>query len=341
MTAPQVFRAADVIARAMRNHSSNPMLLAEALESAQLLQSPETAAELARLRAALANEHDELALALGRSNGTEWGDLIEYAAGAASAEVKLRARVAELEHGPALPWAHEMSDDDLHGFLGDLVSAAMGRWQSQPEVPDREVLAAVEKACAEWRTPGEGYRSDEAERARTLHEHIIARDAEIERLRARLAEYERPADEDPIRYALTEQAAFVGCDSCGTPDLCAPAGSCARLKQPRDAAEDVTPQVAKLRALLAGQREQAADMPYRAVRGSIEIGSYATEGAAREACETVARQIWPNGEPRWISAADEPEEMHAGSVAEMDISIDRRVRQTCIAVKRAAETGGA
>ena len=56
-----------------------------------------------------------------------------------------------------------MSDDDLHGFLGDLVSAAMGRWQSDPEVPDRIVLAAVEKACAQWRTPGQGYRSDEAE----------------------------------------------------------------------------------------------------------------------------------------------------------------------------------
>ncbi|MFJ8144645.1 hypothetical protein ACIQ6R_06170 [Streptomyces sp. NPDC096048] len=73
------------------------------------------------------------------------------------------ARVAELEaqNGTALPWAHTMSDDDLHEFLGDLVSAAMGRWQHSPEVPDREVLAAVEKACAAWRRPGHGYRSDE------------------------------------------------------------------------------------------------------------------------------------------------------------------------------------
>ena len=64
---------------------------------------------------------------------------------------------------PALPWAHVMDDDDLHLFLGDLVSAAMGRWQSDPEVPDRTVLAAVEKACADWRTPGQGLRSDEPE----------------------------------------------------------------------------------------------------------------------------------------------------------------------------------
>lgn len=65
--------------------------------------------------------------------------------------------------GLALPWAAAMDDSDLHLFLGDLVSAAMGRWQSDPEVPDREVLAAVEKACAPWRTPGKGLRSDEDE----------------------------------------------------------------------------------------------------------------------------------------------------------------------------------
>ena len=64
---------------------------------------------------------------------------------------------------PALPWAHVMPDDDLGLFLDDLVSAAMDRWRSDPEVPDREVLANVEKACAAWRTPGQGYRSDEPE----------------------------------------------------------------------------------------------------------------------------------------------------------------------------------
>lgn len=80
---------------------------------------------------------------------------------AAEALREQRDRIAELEQGPALPWAHAMSDDDLHGFLGDLVSAAMNRWRSHPEVPDRETLAAVEKACADWRTPGQGYRSDE------------------------------------------------------------------------------------------------------------------------------------------------------------------------------------
>ncbi|MFM9777050.1 hypothetical protein [Streptomyces scabiei] len=85
------------------------------------------------------------------------------------------------ETGPALPWAHTMPDDDLSGFLNDLVSAAVNRWQSDPEVPDRETLAAVEKACAEWRTPGQGYRSDEDEPAevpplvvfRASHDSIV------------------------------------------------------------------------------------------------------------------------------------------------------------------------
>jgi hypothetical protein len=67
------------------------------------------------------------------------------------------------EAGPALPWAHAMSDHDLHGFLDDLVSAAMGRWRSEPEVPDRTVLADIEKVCAAWRTPGVGSRLDGSE----------------------------------------------------------------------------------------------------------------------------------------------------------------------------------
>lgn len=63
----------------------------------------------------------------------------------------------------ALPWAHAMPDDDLRGFLDDLVSAALNRWRSEPDVPDRVTLAEIEKACAGWRTPGQGFRSDEPE----------------------------------------------------------------------------------------------------------------------------------------------------------------------------------
>lgn len=64
--------------------------------------------------------------------------------------------------GPALPWAAVMADEDLELFLNDLVSAAINRWQSDPEVPHRETLRLIEEACARWRTPG-GWRSDTPE----------------------------------------------------------------------------------------------------------------------------------------------------------------------------------
>jgi hypothetical protein len=65
--------------------------------------------------------------------------------------------------GPALPWAASMDDGDLSMFLDDMVSAAMGRWRSEPEVPDRTVLADIERVCREWRTPGQGLRGDAPE----------------------------------------------------------------------------------------------------------------------------------------------------------------------------------
>jgi hypothetical protein len=51
-----------------------------------------------------------------------------------------------------------------------MAAAAMGRWRSDPDVPDRQVLADIEKACAGWRTPGQGYRGDEPESAPSVEE---------------------------------------------------------------------------------------------------------------------------------------------------------------------------
>lgn len=68
--------------------------------------------------------------------------------------------------GPALPWAHVMAPADLHLFLDDLVAAAITRWQTDEDgngVEDRVTLTLVEQACARWRTPGRGPRSDEEE----------------------------------------------------------------------------------------------------------------------------------------------------------------------------------
>jgi hypothetical protein len=89
----------------------------------------------------------------------------------------------------SLPWAHAMSGHDLHGFLGDLVSAAMGRWQSSPEVPDREVLAAVERVCADWRTPGEGNRLDGSE-----FDGVTVRIVPVQVLRVDHSSWEDPHD---------------------------------------------------------------------------------------------------------------------------------------------------
>jgi hypothetical protein len=119
-----------------------------------------------------------------------WEEVQAYArlrlalASAKRGRARLRARVADLEaerhttngalsdaaealradrEGPALPWAASMDDGDLSMFLDDMVSAAMGRWRSEPEVPDRTVLADIEKVCADWRTPGQGLRGDAPE----------------------------------------------------------------------------------------------------------------------------------------------------------------------------------
>lgn len=51
---------------------------------------------VAELEAKRADEHDELAHALGRSNSAEWCDLIEYAAGAVSTEAKWERHRSEL-----------------------------------------------------------------------------------------------------------------------------------------------------------------------------------------------------------------------------------------------------
>ncbi|MFE7954435.1 hypothetical protein [Streptomyces sp. NPDC057413] len=73
---------------------------------------------------------------------------------------RVRAAADGLEprrsYPPALPWAQLMDDEDLHEFLNDIASAAVRRWQWQPdEVPDREVLRFVEEACSTWRAIAE------------------------------------------------------------------------------------------------------------------------------------------------------------------------------------------
>lgn len=95
--------------------------------------SPCTAEELepglralvGQLRAKHADEHDELAMALGRSSDTEWGDLVEIAAGTVTAEVKLQARIAELEAAQGTIYRAEHPDSGI--TLGHYATAKAAR----------------------------------------------------------------------------------------------------------------------------------------------------------------------------------------------------------------------
>ncbi|NED73321.1 hypothetical protein G3I51_13410 [Streptomyces sp. SID9944] len=154
-----------------------------------MLQSPETAVELDRLRSRV----DEVVQA--------------YTFDTAA----LRKRVAELESSP-LGWARLLDAKSLDNFMMALGMAA-------DTDPADGALSQVEEMIRSFRaavSPGA-----ELERTRTLHDHIVARDAEIERLKARLAEA-RPVDEDPIAYALTDKVNAE--ESCDHPNGYGPNG---------------------------------------------------------------------------------------------------------------------
>ncbi|MFE0329028.1 hypothetical protein ACFW08_20045 [Streptomyces sp. NPDC058960] len=108
----------------------------------------------------------------------------------------------------------------------------------------------------------EKLRARVAELLAERHTTNEALDDAVKALRAdrdRIAELEerlagnRPVDEDPIAYALTDKAE----EACDHPNGYGPYGcaGCGAFR-PADDEDDVRPQVRKLRALLAGQRTQ-------------------------------------------------------------------------------------
>ncbi|MFF9124397.1 hypothetical protein ACF09J_13985 [Streptomyces sp. NPDC014889] len=171
MNTRAVNAAAGVIAAAMEQGKSIPASLAIALDSARLLQSPETAAEFEKL------------LRWHREDG--------------ETITKLMARI---ERRRARLVKAEADLLEMRGLLS-------------PTGEPRRIPAEVEIH----------------ERVAPAVEWLLGRVAELE---ARLAESDRPVDEDPIAYALTPAAEDLRAE------------------------EDVTPQVQRLRALLAGQRQQ-------------------------------------------------------------------------------------
>ncbi|WP_171108671.1 MULTISPECIES: hypothetical protein [unclassified Streptomyces] len=99
--------------------------------------------------------------------------------------------------------------------------------------------------------------SDAAETLRANRDRI----AELEQ---QLAAKDRPVDEDPIAYALTDKAASAvdPCHPCGCPkrfDRHAWGCPTTAVDAASVAADDVTPRVAKLRGILAGQRAAVED----------------------------------------------------------------------------------
>jgi hypothetical protein len=129
--------AAGVILAALTQHRT-PAGIALALESAGLLMTPETAADMTSVSTDAVGVAERAVAELKREH---------------EANAVLRARVAELEvaqkpsemYPPALPWAALMDDEALSDFLDDLADAA--------GTPDTHqgALAEVEATCGRWR----------------------------------------------------------------------------------------------------------------------------------------------------------------------------------------------
>ncbi|PWI08361.1 hypothetical protein DIZ27_23265 [Streptomyces sp. NWU339] len=163
-----------------------------ALESAQMLQSPETAAESAHYRAAFEAQ---------KSRAETLDRLLREA----------QARLGEHEVSP-LAWARLLDAKSLDNFL-----CAIGMAADTAEAEG--ALSQVEEMIRSFRAALPA--GAEQERARTLHEHVIARDAEIEKLRARVAELEAAqgtayrAQHDSIVMGLytSREAAQAHCEA--------------------------------------------------------------------------------------------------------------------------------
>ncbi|MFG2826045.1 hypothetical protein ACGFWI_00955 [Streptomyces sp. NPDC048434] len=115
MNARMVSQASDLICRTMKTRVT-PAGIAAALDAAGMLQSPETAAELERLRARVA---------------------------------ELENPAPPAEYPSALPWAELMDDEDRADFLDELAASSITNADS------KTALAEVEDTCGRWRAIAE------------------------------------------------------------------------------------------------------------------------------------------------------------------------------------------
>lgn len=174
--------AAGVLLGAMENGRRTPTGLAIALDAACLLNSPEHAARVAELEAERHTTNEAL------SDAAE--------------QLRVdRDRIAELE-------AEREKLVRWHGEDGKTINRLVARVERRQAelVAFRNDALSMRGALA----PADGDRKVPFPLGETLApavDWLVARVAELE---ARLAEYERPADEDPIAYALTGKAETGG-----------------------------------------------------------------------------------------------------------------------------------
>ncbi|HZF92021.1 hypothetical protein [Streptomyces sp.] len=282
--------AETVIAAAMRQGHTAPAMLAEALESAQLLQAPETAAELERLRARLTDVHRipqdnltpaEVRLAQYGERTKAWSTAT-YDSGTEKALHEIacalqstleetrdqrnaaRLRVIELEE----------QRDRRRARLVALQNDALNmRGSLAPNGEDRKVpfpLGETLAPAVDW---------------------LINRVAELETERHTTNEALSDAAEqlrvDRDRIARLEKAAVEG--------RAALASFCHDLEDPGTAALGALYLLQQATVGTPMQPGETTPKVHRASHDSIEMGLYTTAAEARAHCEAEERRSWPTG----------------------------------------------
>jgi hypothetical protein len=264
----RVNAAADVIARAMKDGRKFPAGVAVALESAQMLMSPEIATELEQLRtqvAGMANPPREVLLALYDGVAPELHTTVEAAREFCDDIARVDA------HGKCWDWV--VNEDGVHVQFwthpdDDRPTGETSGTVTPIVVRGDEPLSELEQLRRDVESNRvDGQRLIRAEQRRAeleavLDTHRKDDQAEIERLRNRVAELE--AERHSTNEALD------------------------------DAVQE----------LRARREDEAAEVPpltvFRASHDSIVMGLYATAAEARKHCETELLREWPNSLLDWI-----------------------------------------
>ncbi|WHM32409.1 hypothetical protein OH540_21130 [Streptomyces sp. BPPL-273] len=249
-----VTTAADVISRAMQQGRTLPAALAVALDSARLLQSPDTAAEFEKLQRW--HEEDGRAMEVGRQQRRN-----------------LRARIAELE--AERHTANESLSDAAEQLRADRDRIAeleaardqLVRWHGEDSKTNTTLVARVDRYRAELTAlrndalsmrgslaPADGDRKVPFELGETLTpavDWLIARVAELEAAQGTVYRAEHPDSGITLGHYSTAKAARDHCEA--TERRSWPTGTTLAF----DWIEDDEDRVAEL-VVTAGQNDESA-----------------------------------------------------------------------------------